>query len=41
MQGISTRSVGDLVQLMGMSSISKSRMSRLCGETDDKVKRGI
>lgn len=31
-QGVSTRSVDDLVQAMGMSSISKSLVSRLCGE---------
>ena len=35
--GISTRSVDDLVQAMGMSGISKSQVSRLCGEIDDKV----
>src|SRR4029077_17604961 len=36
-QGISTRSFDDLVQAMGMSGISKSQVSRLCGEIDDKV----
>ena len=36
-QGISTRSVDDLVQAMGMSGISKSQVSRLCGEIDAKV----
>lgn len=36
-QGISTRSVDDLVQAMGMSGISKSQVSRLCTEIDDKV----
>ena len=35
--GISTRSVDDLVQAMGMSGISKSQVSRLCGEIDEKV----
>ena len=35
--GISTRSVDDLVQAMGMSGISKSQVSRLCVEIDDKV----
>ena len=35
--GVSTRSVDDLVQAMGMSGISKSQVSRLCGEIDDKV----
>ncbi len=37
-QGVSTRSVDDLVQAMGMSGISKSQVSRLCGEIDDKVR---
>ena len=37
-QGISTRSVDDLVQAMGMSGISKSQVSRLCGEADDKIR---
>src|SRR6516164_5139415 len=37
-QGVSTRSGDDLVQAMGMSGISKSQVSRLCGEIDDKVK---
>ena len=36
--GVSTRSVDDLVQAMGMSGISKSQVSRLCAEIDDKVK---
>jgi putative transposase len=36
-QGISTRSVDDLVQAMGMSGISKSQVSRLCPEIDDRV----
>jgi putative transposase len=36
-QGVSTRSVDDLVQAMGMTGISKSQVSRLCGEIDDKV----
>jgi putative transposase len=35
-QGVSTRSVDDLVKAMGMSGISKSQVSRLCGEIDDK-----
>ena len=33
-QGISTRSVDDLVKAMGMSGISKSQVSRLCEEID-------
>jgi transposase-like protein len=37
-QGVSTFSVDDLVQAMGMTGISKSRVSRLCGEIDDRVK---
>jgi transposase-like protein len=37
-QGISTRSVDDLVKAMGMSGISKSQISRLCEEIDGKVK---
>jgi len=37
-QGVSTRSVDDLVNAMGMSGISKSQVSRLCVEIDDKVK---
>src|ERR1700726_1158139 len=37
-QGISTRSVDDLVKAMGASGISKSQVSRLCEEIDGKVK---
>ena len=37
-QGISTRSVDDLVKAMGMSGISKSQVSRLCEEIDGRVK---
>ncbi len=37
-QGVSTRSVDDPVKAMGMSGISKSQVSRLCEEIDDKVK---
>jgi transposase-like protein len=37
-QGISTRSVDDLVKAMGMGGISKSQVSRLCEEIDAKVK---
>ena len=36
-QGISTRSVDDLVQAMGGSGISKSQVSRLCEEIDARV----
>ena len=31
-QGVSTRSVDDLVKAMGMSGVSKSQVSRLCEE---------
>ena len=37
MQGISTRSVDDLVKALGMSGVSKSQVSRLCGELDEQV----
>ena len=37
-QGISTRSVDDLVKAIGMSGISKSQVSRLCEEIDETVK---
>ena len=37
-KGISTRSVDDLVKALGMSGISKSQVSRLCEEIDDRVK---
>src|ERR1044071_8031780 len=37
-QGISTRSVDDLVKARGMSGISKSQVSRLCEEIDERVK---
>jgi transposase-like protein len=37
-QGVSTRSVDELVQAMGMSGISKSQVSRLIVEIDDRVK---
>lgn len=36
-QGISTRSVDDLVQAMGGGGISKSQVSRLCEEIDERV----
>jgi len=36
--GVSTRSVDDLVKAMGMTGISKSQVSRLCVEIDEKVK---
>jgi len=37
-QGISTRSVDDLVKAMGMTGVSKSQVSRLCQEIDERVK---
>jgi len=36
-QGVSTRSVDALVKSMGMSGISKSQVSRLCAEIDERV----
>ena len=36
-QGVSTRSVDQLVQAMGMTGISKSQVSRLCEEIDGRV----
>lgn len=35
--GVSTRSVDDLVKAMGGSGVSKSQVSRLCAEIDEKV----
>jgi transposase-like protein len=36
-QGVSTRSVDDLVKALGMDGISKSQVSRLCEELDERV----
>jgi len=36
--GVSTRSVDDLVRALGMDGISRSQVSRLCEEIDEKVK---
>ena len=36
-RGISTRSVDDLVQAMGGTGVSKSQVSRLCQEIDERV----
>src|SRR5918996_5449570 len=36
-QGVSTRSDDELVKAMGMTGISKSQVSRLCGEIDGKI----
>ena len=35
--GVSTRSVDDLVKAMGGSGVSKSQVSRLCAEIDERV----
>jgi transposase-like protein len=35
--GVSTRKVDDLVQAMGLTGISKSQVSKLCKEIDDRV----
>jgi transposase-like protein len=35
--GVSTRSVDDLVQAMGGTSVSKSQVSRLCADIDERV----
>jgi hypothetical protein len=37
-QGVSTRSVDELVKAMGMGGISKSQVSRLCEDIDERVK---
>jgi transposase-like protein len=36
-QGVSTRRVDELVKAMGMTGISKSQVSRLCEEIDERV----
>ena len=36
--GVSTRSVDDLVKAMGAGGMSKSQVSRLCTEIDERVK---
>src|ERR1700728_4163816 len=35
--GISTRAVDDLVKAMGYSGVSKSQVSRLCADIDERV----
>lgn len=35
--GVSTRSVDDLVKAMGAGGVSKSEVSRLAGEIDERV----
>jgi transposase-like protein len=36
--GVSTRRVDDLVQAIGLSGISKSQVSKLCKEIDERVR---
>ncbi len=36
-QGVSTRSVDDFVQALGLAAISSSQVSRLCAEIDERV----
>src|ERR1700756_3523931 len=40
-QGVSTRSVDELVKAMGMPGISKSQVSRLCEEIGERVKASL
>ena len=40
-QGVSIRSIDNLEQAMGMSGISKSQVSRLCGEIHDFPERPL
>ena len=35
--GVSTRRVDDLIQAMGLSGISKSMVSKLCKDVDERV----
>jgi transposase-like protein len=35
--GVSTRRVDDLVQAMGLTGISKSKVSKLCKDIDERV----
>ena len=36
-EGVSTRSVDELVKALGMEGISKGQVSRLCGAIDERV----
>ena len=36
-QGLSTRSIDDLIKAMGMTGVSESQVSRLCSEIDERV----
>nr|WP_243123489.1 IS256 family transposase [Thermaerobacter sp. FW80] len=38
-QGVSTRKVDDLVRALGLDGISKSEVSRLCAELDERMER--
>ena len=38
LQGVSTRAVDDLVKALGASGVSRSEVSRLCAEVDDRVR---
>ena len=40
-QGISTRSVDALVKAFGMADVSKSQVSRLCEEIDERVRTSL
>jgi transposase-like protein len=35
--GVSTRAVDDLVRAVGRTGVSKSQVSRLCAEIDERV----
>jgi putative transposase len=37
--GVSTRKVDDLVRALGMTGVSKSRVSKLCEELDEEIER--
>jgi putative transposase len=37
--GVSTRKVDDLVQALGIQGMSRSQVSRICGELDEEVER--
>ncbi len=39
--GVSTRAVDDLVQAMGLSGVSKSEVSRICREIDERVNASL
>jgi transposase-like protein len=39
--GVSTRRVDDLVQAMGLSVISKSQVSKLCKDIDERANASL